>query len=624
MNRRGLLLLLVISLNAIHLNLGTATILDSSTVTVGNNTGFVLSGSTTTIEIFTADSSGFVLGADASIQIISPSGDAGIIGDGTRNETANAISQFGPSNETGYISLTWFVPTTAVDIPDVEIKVNVTHAGDTYQVPTQTVTITPFAIELTATTVTLNTTTVGPGSAVEVTFSSFSIDGGDLSNMQVTFNATPAVGSFTTNNLLTDAQGRVTTIWQAPDVVSEPLNISIFAIATTRAGLTFTASENLALVQIDMSLSQLILPDVATSGENTTIVVQAAGTHGEIAGADVVLTSISPGIPFNQQKTTNSTGTAVFVWEPPSVASSVEVTFQATISKGGVLYLLNNTLTLNPIIYKLKVSVNSSTVEVNQTVQIEVTVTYKSLAVIGATVELSTSQGGYFAENLQDSIKLTTDADGMAVAHWIADLVPISVIGSNIGILVEVYGNETGVATTTLPIHVNPLPVTFNILAETDKSTLAPGDEVTVTITVLNSTNAPYADALINIESLVGQFKSSNSTSATALTDSEGKATFTWVATGFAALEEPLDLNLTGTVSISEFNVLKEFFVTVTVAPANETGQITTSDLVSSDPFGELLNGNVNEGNFSIVLGGIIGIILGLGGAVFILLRRKG
>ncbi len=597
--------------------------MNSSSLKVGNDSGFVLSGSATTIEIYTADSSGFVSGADAFIQIVSPTGDAGTIGDGTRNETASAISQFGPSNETGYISLTWFVPVTAVDIPNVEIRVNVTHSTDTYQLPVQTVTITPFALELTATSVQLNSTSVGPDAAVEVTFSGFSIDGGDLTDMQVAFNATPSVGSFTANNVQTDAQGKAITVWQAPSVVSEPLNISIFAVATTRAGLSYTASANLSLVQVDLSLSQLILPNEVTSGENATIIVQTDGSLGAVPGADVVLTSLSPGAPFNQQKTTNSSGVAVFLWHAPLVASSVEVTFQASISKSGVLFLLNETLTLNPILYDISISVNSSTVDVNQTVQIEVTISHKSQTIKGATVNLSTTQGGYFAENFQASIKLTTDAEGKAVAHWVADLVPVTVSGSNVAILVETYGNETGVATTTLPIHVNPIPISFDILVDTDKTSLNPGDEVTVTITVLNSTNAPYADALVNLNSLIGSFKSTNSTSATLLTDADGKATFVWVATGFDALEEQLDLNLTGSVSISEFNILKEFFITVTVTPTNGTVSEPTSNLISSDAFQDLLNGNVNEGNFPIVLGGIIGIILGLGGAVFILLRRR-
>lgn len=624
MNRRGLYLLIILLFNLLTLNLGTATVLDSSTLSVGNDSGFVLSASATTIEIFTADTGGLVQGADASIQIISPSGDAGLIGDGLRNETANSVSQFGPSNESGYISLTWFVPTTNVDIPNVEIKVNVTHAGDTYQLPTKLVTITPFAIELSAVSVQLNSTTAGPETAIGVTFSSFSLDGGDLSNMQVAFNATPAVGTFSSNNVFTDAQGKATTTWVAPNAVSEPLNISIFAIATTRAGLTFTAFQNLTLFEVDMSNSQLILPDSATSGENVTIIVHADGNLGSIPGAEVVLTSLSPGTPFNEQKTTNSTGTAVFVWEAPIVASSVEVTFQASVTKGGATVLLNDTLTLNPILYDISVSMNATSVDVNQTVMIEVEVSYKSQAVSGATVELSTSQGGYFAENFLGTISLTTDASGIATANWVADLVPIAVSGTNVNILVEAYGNETGVATTGALIHVNPIPVSFDIAVDSDKTTVSPGGEITITVTVLNDTGSPYADALISMSALVGVFKDSNSSSIDVLTDSTGKATVTWVASGFSALEEPLDLNLTGLVSISEFNVLEEFFLTVTVVPANETTNTATSEILSSNAIEDLLNGNVNEGNFPIVLGGIVGIILGLGGAVFVLLRRRG
>ncbi len=618
------LLLLSLLLSSFIILPPTAIILDSSTFSVGNGTGFVLDGSVTQINIYTANSSGSVSGADASIQIISPFGDSGIVGDLIRNESANVPSVFGPSNTSGYISLLWYVPESNIEIPNVEIKVNVTYGGDTYSLQSQFITITPSAVELTSTSLDGNTSVVHPGETVSLTFSSFSINGGDLSGIQVFFNSSDGIGNFSSTNVLTDSLGKASTLWSAPPSISEDINVTLQATATIRSGLNYISTIQIQLKQYDLNGSFILFSKSSIeTNESVQIFVLANGTDGTVSNAEVILFQNSLG-SFSEQSTTNSTGVATFLWTAPSVASEINVNFQAIITKAGAQITINKTLQVSPIIYTINLSINETDVEVNQTVLINLEITHKTTKVIGATISL-TSNEGYFLENGKTKLLLKSDGNGRASAIWVADLIPLSIIGTTVSILVEAYGNETGIATNSANIHVKPLPLSFSYDVMADNDEVHPNEKLKITIMVYNETSQPYSGALVSISTILGVFESSNDTTAVGLTNSSGMITFVWIAKGFDLLDEPLDLNFSGSISISDLNLLMEWSFTTKIVPQNQS-QSTGAFLSSSSQGGinEILNGNFNDGNSPILLVGIIGTIIGIFGVIFVIIKKKG
>ncbi len=596
---------------------------DQSTVTIGNGTGFVLAGSATQIVIEAKNSSGAVPGANAEIVIVPPSGSPGIVGDGITN-VSTFPALFSATNGTGHLVLTWFVPETNVDIPNVEINVTITDNVGSYQIPTQLVTITPSAVDLDSVEITLNQTTAEPEEDVLITFSAFTTDDALLSGIQIAFNATSNLGTFSVTNAITDNAGQATTVWTAPSSISAQIEITIQATAQVFS-LTYIAKSNITLTPFDFSKSSVnFSSSPVETGSNTSIIVLAKGDSGVVSEADVQITQIDTiGSPYSVQGKTNSTGYAIFSYSAPLVTETTNITFSATISKAGGQGEVNATLTVVPILYQIEVAVNASTVDVNQTVEMTITVSYKGSAVNGATIEVSTAQGGRFVGTTSDTIQLSSDSEGKAIVRWIADIVPLAIVGSDVILTIQAYGIETGVAIKEQKIHVNPLPTQFTITMNTSKAVYAANEEITIIVKILNQTNMPYEGALITLETIAGMFKSSNSTSANELTNTNGTATFVWMPTGFDKLLEPLELNFTATISISEFNLLLEQFTTVTIEPLNKT-TTSTIDSSVSNLIDQLLGGNISPENQPIVIGSLIGILGGLGLATFIILRRRG
>ena len=584
-----------------------------STLQVGVN-GYVKENQDTIILIHALDSTDTdVSGASATVSILTTGVDSSgsISGGGFTNQNASNPTAYSPTNSSGYLELTWSVPATSVEAT-AEVIVSIFDGSVSYEIPHKIVTITPNVLSLDVTDVN-SPESIYSGFNTSLTVSAQNFLGGVYTSVSVTVLPNSGTYSITSGNL--DVNGLFTTVWTAPEL-SSPQNVSIQISLQTVSNQNYDLSKNVLVIPVNLGSSTISTNSSSIGAEDEiSIQILSKGSLGTVPNTNGTISQLNGDISgqFSASNfVTNASGYADLTWRAPRVTSERTFTLQAILNYAGVSQNLEVNITVSPYVYDVVVSLNVTTVDPEDTVEVIVQVKDNGQGVSDATVLFSSSDGTF-----NQASPLTTNSSGYVVMIWSADFVPVNVIGSNVELSFSAFDNTTGTSEVVKSVHVNPYPLVFPSAYILPKTEFTIKENISMSVVVLNSTNNPFEGALVTITALAGSFESTNETSASNTTDADGFADFTWRPTGLKDPNQNQILTFDYEVSISEYNYIASGNFSVTIVPSNSN----TSSQSGTSQASNTGSGN-NVDSTTYVIGGIVGVV-GVA-AIIALIRRRG
>ncbi|MHA1910328.1 MAG: hypothetical protein ACTSYA_01420 [Candidatus Kariarchaeaceae archaeon] len=589
-----------------------------SDLTIGNNSGYVQASSNTEMYFYAENDTDPIAGASIEIQVTG-AGDLGRFLDDTTYHSVGAYVSFGSTDSAGEFTFIWETPAVS-GTETVTFAVIAHHETEELYLGEQVIVITNDAVDLTSFDLITDNEAYSE-EIVTIDAIVFSIDGGNVDNIEIEFSTLFPGCTFSESTVNTNALGKASTEITLPAVVFNSVAAVINASAVLNSnGLIFQASTIINIHPYDLNDSRIEAVTEVTADDTILVTIVSEGTYGVIANASVnVGATIGD---FNVTDVyTNETGEVVIEWTADSTLVELDAVLHATITKGVTIAITLN-VTIHPIYYTIETLVNATTLEVNQTLKIDIAIKYQTSGVEGAFVIVDTlGQGGYFISTDTDEIEGVTAEFGLFTCYWVADLIPIEVIGSDILFTVQTYDASSALSNSTFNIHINPIDVGFTTTFEANETFIYYTQSVNFSLELLLN-DAGYEGAVVTIESLVGTFEGSGTTQRQRITNENGEATFTWNPTGLGNPTSPQVLNFTLEISITEHALILYDWVIVTVVPEGyslEDGTPPATDPSGTDDPSD--SSGVDDEVIIVIAGAVIVTII-IGGAI-VLVRKS-
>ena len=412
--------------------------------------------------------------------------------------------------------------------------------------------------------VNINTDNFTIGEGQQVAVSAYVRDSvGSLENVNVTMFAVNG-GNFTRWFGLTNSSGYFDTVFTAPDIV-EPRNVRV-VVSASRSGYADNSAYKYLRVLPQLSVQLSASPATVKSEGTTQITVYIRSNDQQISNASVTLMA-NAGRLSSAAGITGSNGVFTVTLEAPQTTMSTNVTITANATKLGYVGSTGQfTLTVEPKILGIQVSVGSTTLVSEAKATVIVHVEYETVPIEGADVTIAAESGSFSIDNK------ITDTNGDANFEFTA---PIANESSSI--IVTVKATSSGYAENQNQMIIIVNPKTFRIMVSTALNTTRAGTQVDVTVYVACVEDSkPVADALVTISANEGNFSVPVKT-----TNATGKCVFI-----FTTPQTTVQIPVTITVNVARngyANGANQTALTITplpVAPAEGGWPITTILLI--------------------------------------------
>lgn len=332
-----------------------------------------------------------------------------------------------------------------------------------------------------------------------------------------------------------------------------------FGVVSPASSVTIHVA-NLSPLNVELTLSS---QSVHRNGE-VSVTVRVSNSIGPVEGANVTLYSVKGGSFSQSFGLTDSTGVFTATFRAPDVMDVANVRIIARASKEG--YADGSGFAYLEVVPPLNVDVaaDPSAVLSEESSAINVRVTWNGAPVSGATVTISSSSGGVFAET-----EKLTDLNGGAVFTFISP--PVT---SATNLTLTVHASKTGYldGEGQTILTVVPKPLALTVIAE--HGVLVSEETVRVFVNAKYE-GSPVKDVNITVSAENGTWVSTSS-----VTDAYGNATFT-----FKAPPVPQETNITITVASWKPGYASATnYTRLTVKPGNLTVIVASSSYwVSSE-----------------------------------------
>ena len=599
---------------------------DSSVYFVGNNSGFVLADSNTDMYFYAENASDLSPMSGATINIrVTGIGDLGAFQVGLTEypiTTGFNMSIPATTDINGELEFIWETPTVSDDTV-VTFAATAIHESEKLYLGEQSITITNDAVDLDSFIIVTDNEAYN-NETIIINATLFSLDGGDLDNLEIEFlnnYIIPEDCNFSSEFVDTDDQGKASTTLSLPGVSN---TVAVLINATTRLnnGLIFRASTIVNVHPYDFNNSRIEAVTDVTADDTILVTIVSEGTYGIIANSTVTNFQSIAG-EFNVSTIqTDEKGEAVIEWTADVTTEEIDTALNATINKGEApAKTISFSITIHPIYYTIHFITNVTTLDVNQTLEIQIAILYKSSPIENAIVIVDTlGFGGYFIGTDNEEIDGLSNASGIFICYWVADLVSMPGIGSDIVFTVQTYDGLSALSTTDFTIRINPMDVGFTTTFEANETYIYYTHPVNFSLELLLK-DVGYEGAIVTISALVGIFEGSENSQKQRITDVDGIAEFTWYPTGLGNPDSPQVLNFTLEISIAEHNLILYDWVTVTVVP--EGYDLDDGTPPTTDPSGTDDSDDSGIDDQTIIIGaGAVLITIVIGGTI-VLIRRN-
>ncbi len=539
------------------------------------------------------------------------------------NKLPASSDQIFYTNNTGYLEIKWETPTISADT-SVTIKYSITDQDNsgTYTAPDKIVTITHKVLYLDQFELNINKTEVYPDGAVSVGIYLFSIDGYDVSGINIALSSTGNIGSFSQTNLITNLLGQANTTWIAPSSISSNVTFSILAQATLVNNFMLSKSVDLTLVPYDFHDSFITYDTPVISDTTVSLKITTAGRFGIVPNVqvDILIDSVNAdhGTLSSTSGTSNSDGELSVNWQVPVVPETMDFIFILQLSKSGASDEVNQTITVQPISYNVDINVNASSLDVNQTLAININVSYNDLTSDNVNLDISTPLG-YFTLSNDKTASVSIGMPGNYTFYWIADLIPIDIIGSDVVISLTVYDNQSSAVNKDINVHVNPLPP-VKYAVSVDHPTFFYNQNVTFTVLVLYNNGTGFSDAIVSMSGIVGEFDgSSDGLTVQGVTDINGMVQFIWSPKGISNPDSNVTLSFDLKINIASLDIVFENTIDIELIPLSSvTANNTIEDTTTSNT-----NDNFNLFGNTGLIAALLAILAILGIGSFVILKKR-
>ena len=361
-------------------------------------------------------------------------------------------------------------------------------------------------------------------------------------------------GSFLSDSGTTNSMGYFTTVFTAPEVTH--LTSEMIVVNASKEGYAVGADYKYIRVIPPLVIDVSAEPSKVKSEETAEINVFVTYDGDPMANVSVSIVA-NNGSFVTQTENTDSNGECIFVFNAPLTITLCEVVMNLTATKEGYLPGWKQlTLTVEPKTLAVNISLNPSTVQSEEKVNVEVYVTYEGEPIENATVNISSSAG-----NLSKTTGLTDSAG------YLTSIFTAPQVNEETNITISAVAEKTGYAPRGKNVTVIVTLGILEVEVEVNPSVIGPEGSATVTV---NVTRKGVGVSGVNIA--VSSDSGGLFSPVSGVTNENGTASFTFVAP-----HVDKEMNVTVTVVASKngyLNAEAQVFLTVSpeVAPSPAFG----------------------------------------------------